>query len=203
MSEQDQGVAASPPLSGPTDLSRSASQPVGAIANAREPNGPDLWRKVLAVLPAGAIIAGGAVRDHFLGIEPKDIDVFLPSSEYENRPGFEPLGDDRRAEYEALPIIDVVTRGTIAGHQVDFVGVNPHCADFASGWSGEALVRTFDFGISRCWFDGAIHDTPEAKADRETRRVSVLITDRMHRATARFERFNERMGGAFTMSQAS
>lgn len=37
-------------------------------------NGPELWQEIIEKLP-GAVIAGGAVRDYLLGVEPKDIDL--------------------------------------------------------------------------------------------------------------------------------
>lgn len=41
-------------------------------------NGPALWKEILSFFPEGSIIAGGCVRDYWLGKEPKDIDVFYP-----------------------------------------------------------------------------------------------------------------------------
>ena len=40
-------------------------------------NGPELWNAILDQMPPGAVIAGGAVRDFILGVQPKDIDVFM------------------------------------------------------------------------------------------------------------------------------
>lgn len=157
-------------------------------------NGPELWTAVLAKMPDGAIVAGGAVRDFLLGVEPKDIDVFCPTEALGafDFTGFEPLGDDRRDEYEALPLIDLVQRTKLNGVQVDLVGV--HMPD----WTPRALVETFDFGITRSWFDAeGLHDTAEAGCDRASKTVTRLIHDRPERALIRFERFNQRMGGAF------
>lgn len=158
-------------------------------------NGPDLWKAVLAQMPHGAIIAGGAVRDFFLGVEPKDIDVFCPSHVLGafDFTGFQSIGGDRADEYAAMSTIDIVQRKQIAGVQVDLVGVG------LPDWSPRALVETFDFGITRSWFDGAdIHDTAEAGYDRAVKVVTRLIHDRPDRAEVRFARFNERMGGVFT-----
>lgn len=157
-------------------------------------NGPELWAIILESMPSGAIVAGGAVRDYLLGVEPKDVDVFCPSEALGgfNFTGFEPLGDDRREEYDALPLIDLVQRTRVNGVQVDLVGV--HMPD----WSPRALVETFDFGITRSWFDSdGLHDTAEAGFDRSTKTVTRLVHDRPERAEVRFARFNERMGGGF------
>lgn len=108
--------------------------------------GPELWRSLLAILPAGSIIAGGAIRDHFLGLTPLD----------------------------------------------------------GSPFSGVSLVDTFDFGITRGWFDETgLHDTREAKADRRRATVTICLADRIQRSIARFDRFNARMGGIYRLVPAS
>lgn len=157
-------------------------------------NGPKLWSAILEGMPKGAIVAGGAVRDYLLGVEPKDVDVFCPTEGLGgfDFTGFDPLGEDRREEYEALSFIDVVQRTRAHGFQVDLVGV--HMPD----WSPRSLVETFDFGITRSWFDAdGLHDTAEAGYDRSCRVVTRLLHDRPERAKARFDRFNQRMGGVF------
>lgn len=151
-----------------------------------QPNGPQLWDEILADLPDGAVIAGGAVRDYLLGVDPKDIDVFIHANEFVHPAGFEGLGDEKSAEYDAMNEISIVVRGNIAGFQVDLVGVT---------FSPDEMVERFDFGIARCWYDGEIHDTPEAAADRANKTVTLLLDDRIERSRARFARFNERMGG--------
>ena len=45
-------------------------------------NGPRFWAQLLRGIENQAIIAGGAVRDWFMGLEPKDIDIFI----HENNP---------------------------------------------------------------------------------------------------------------------
>lgn len=156
-------------------------------------NGPELWAAILGVMPPGSIIAGGAVRDYLLGVEPKDIDVFCLSACWEFPEGFEPLGDNRREEYDAMNMIDIVHRGRLYDRQVDLVGVN------LEPFTGQALVETFDFGITRCWFDGEIHCLPECQTDIESRTVTLLITDRPERAAERFLRFNQRHLGTFEL----
>jgi len=138
-------------------------------------------------MPAGAIVAGGAVRDYLLGVNPKDIDVFVNVDRFTNPEGFETLGSDKDAEYDAMSEIALVTRGVIAGYQVDLVGVM-----FADAHD---MIKCFDFGVTRCWYDGEIHDTPEAAADRANKTVTLFLDDRLERSRARFARFNERMGG--------
>src|SRR3546814_3197398 len=70
-----------------------------------------------------------------------------------------------------------------------------------SDWSSDVcssdldMVERFDFGVARCWYDGEIHDTPEAATDRANKTVTLFLDDRLERSRARFARFNERMGG--------
>ena len=47
-------------------------------------NGPALWKEILSFFPEGSIIAGGCVRDYWLGKKPKDIDVFFPYTKLED-----------------------------------------------------------------------------------------------------------------------
>lgn len=154
-------------------------------------NGPELWSKILEKLPTGAIIAGGAVRDYLLGIEPKDIDIFIHDQDFPDIEGFNTLGDDRRKEYDAMTDISVVTHGVVAGYPADLVGIH--------NWNPAEFVNLFDFGLAQCWFDGEIHETFEAINDRANHTVTLLLTDRLERAKTRFERFNERMGGGWTL----
>ena len=168
-------------------------------------NGPELWDQILGRMPPGSVIAGGAVRDYLLGVEPKDIDVFMgqwpipevPSNEWsidmishDPRMGLCRIDDryERQEEYTAMTGILLVSTGEMFGHRVDAVEVE----NFRDGIN---LVMDFDFGVTRCWYDGEVHDTPTARRDRENKTVTLLRNDRRERALARFARFNARMGG--------
>ncbi len=183
----------------------------------RMANGPDLWQAILAQMPEGAIVAGGAVRDFLLGYEPKDIDVFMglpPVAEYAPD---EPLGDmldaisahdprhglmrienthERYEEYAAVSNIVCVSSGALFGYRVDAIDIG----DFDGG---EKLIEQFDFGITRCWFDGKLHDTPEAKIDRDTRTMTLLLSERRQRSIARFDRLRERWGADWKLRDAT
>lgn len=171
-------------------------------------NGPDLWLSILAELPKGAVIAGGAVRDFMLGVEPKDIDVFMGPNDWimDRPPGWHRIDDkdERAVEYRAVSGIESVSHGQRFGYEVDVIEIA--VSEFAQKNFGakpqrfnpEKLVAGFDFAIARSWFDGQIHDTPEAALDRFFRNVTLLHNNRPERSKRRFERFNERMGGTFT-----
>lgn len=208
------------------DMDASASQtglsptaepvPVSSADAASIPsaNGPDLWRAVLSQMPAGSVIAGGAVRDYLLGIEPKDIDVFtdvaaeMPVATRRDgdvvavdpRFGLYRIDNEheRFEEYAALSNIACISSGQLFGRRVDAVVMEGMV-------SGADLVAGFDFAINRSWFDGEIHDTPEAAQDRATRTVSLLLTDRLERSVMRFARLHARWGGgwAFKLSASA
>jgi hypothetical protein len=159
-------------------------------------NGPELWRDILREMPPGAIIAGGAVRDYLLDIKPKDIDVFMkPAGWIENRPsGFHRIDDnnERDCEYRAMSGIHSVSQGDKFGFSLDVIEMD--------SFDPARTVGAFDFALTRCWFDGmSIHDTVEAQLDRWFETATLLIDTRPARAEARFNRFNLRAGGRFTL----
>lgn len=170
-------------------------------------NGPDLWNRILARFPSGAIIAGGAVRDYLLGVPPKDIDVFLPASAWQTPASsdneFGIMSDpryglgridaihERQAEYEALTHVEMVSRGTIEGFTVDLV-------EITDDFDGESLVKTFDFGINRCWTTGRdVCQTFSCDDDLKNKTVTLYHRDRLERSKRRFAQFNKRHGGAY------
>ena len=170
-------------------------------------NGPDLWTAILEQMLPGAVIAGGAIRDFILGVEPKDIDVFygeVPLPEvtdidfseihyFDLRCGLHRIDAvyERIEEYKAMTGINLVSTGEMFGYKVDAVLMD----DFKGGFD---LVEGFDFGINRCWWNGQINDTDEAAYDRENKVVTLLQHDRLERSQVRFDRFNARMGGGWT-----
>lgn len=159
-------------------------------------NGPELWDAILAGMPEGSIVAGGAVRDFLLGFEPKDIDVFmgLHIGDHDPRYGLYRIDNthERFEEYAAVSNIMCVSSGTLLGVKVDAVLIE----NFDGG---AKLIDDFDFGITRCWYDGEVHDTPEARHDRDNRIVTLLSDEREARSLARFERLNTRWGGDWTL----
>jgi len=200
--EDDLVVSVEPQDDGGATLSGRAGGPcpepvpVSAVpALIPSANGPDLWREILAIMPPGSVVAGGAVRDFLLGVEPKDIDVFIDMAADGAASGRDPRFGlyridneyERFEEYAAVSDIVCVSSGMLMGRRVDAVVMENYTG-------GAALVEGFDFGINRCWFDGELHDTPEARSDREAKRATLLLTDRIERSVKRFERLRERWG---------
>lgn len=158
-------------------------------------NGPELWNTILGPIRGAfgddALIAGGAVRDFFLGFEPKDIDVFVNVGTIEelldcaetldNRFTLAPL-DPELDEYETNPDWVNEVSGVLDGGFLTGLGVWDHfnvqvigrpMADFR----GRNLSQRFDLGITCCWFDGDLNDTVEAYRDRAGRTLTLLRHD--------------------------
>lgn len=169
-------------------------------------NGPELWDKILSHFPEGSIIAGGAVRDYVLGVEPKDFDVFGSYSTYDvGVEGMEHIDlDDNEThteEYLAMREIAIVMKGEIEGVKVDYIG--HHLEDPVQ------VIEAFDTGISQAFyaspqegglFPGGMLYKKKAFVDDVTNKtVTVLRGDRLERTQARFERFNAKMNGEYTL----
>ena len=157
-------------------------------------NGPELWTKILARMPEGSIVAGGAVRDFLIGVEPKDIDVFCSSKNFATPEGFTALPEsERNGEYDAMSEIDVVHHGELEGYPVDLVFMN------IEPFNAQTLVEIFDVSTAQCWFDGECHAYAAAAGDLAEGLVTVLRYERLPRTIERFERFNARHDGRFQL----
>lgn len=168
-------------------------------------NGPALWSDLLAKVSAKigtpAVIAGGAVRDFLLGQDAKDIDIFVNVKTLREvealgaalaDSGFD-LEVMDHTEYEDAPdwvnAVTGVLDGSYGGHPVQII------ARPSARFSGDTLVEAFDFAITQCWFDGEIHDTPAAAADREAKTVTLTRWNSPAHVLVsylRFERFRKR-----------
>jgi hypothetical protein len=181
-----------------------------------EANGPELWKKLLDAVeeiyePFYTCVAGGAVRDYLLKQEAKDIDIYvipsedifkdgarevienanclgwnavelLPNNAYQNR-------DDGRPN----PVV-CVFRGHVFGRKVDLIFLKTTLT------KGEDIVKSFDFKICQCWWDGEVHQTREAAYDMAkmqwTPVTKLTPTTRGH-----FDRVNKRYGGKFKLNE--
>jgi len=159
-------------------------------------------------MPPGSIIGGGAVRDWFLGVEPKDIDVFIDARRGEAPPECSSLAGDRDEEYEAMREVVCVQRGILEDRVVDVVHLDLIVRDGGLVLAGEVdpkpftaenVIELFDFGITRCAYDGAIRDSTHASIDRANFTVTLFRHDRLERAMRRFERFTNRHNGVYTL----
>lgn len=160
-------------------------------------NGPELWDKILSHFPEGSIIAGGAIRDYLLGLEPKDFDVFGPYATYNAQvEGMEHLtqtsNEEHEEEYLAMREIAIVMKGEIEGVKVDYIGM--HIEDPV------VIVEAFDTGINQLFYGNGILYKKKAHVDDVANKtVTVTRADRLERTKERFERFNKKAGGEYTL----
>ena len=175
-------------------------------------NGPALWETIINPIAAAygcpAIIAGGAVRDHLLGVDAKDIDVFVDVASIHDleaeiaalaEAGFD-LEPMDHTEYEDAPdwvdAVRGVLDGNFRGYPLQIIARPSAC------FTGSRLVEKFDLAITQCWFDGEVHDTAAAAKDRAERTATVTRWNSpAHVAVtyARFERFNQRQQSPFRL----
>lgn len=135
-------------------------------------NGPELWTFLLEsiqeVYGCDACIAGGAIRDHFLGVKPKDIDIFIdhnfPDIIEQGAPELNWGGLSRMGkEYEENDTgINGVWECHAKGFKINLIARPIPMAVYAPN-----LLDTFDFNICKSAFQsGALIDTPVAIVDR-------------------------------------
>lgn len=156
-------------------------------------NGPVLWNEILKQMPAGAIIAGGAVRDYLLGYEPKDIDVFVHhSASIDHGKDFIFTGPNK----------DFIFTGPNADRDAEYVG---NAAPFAvmnyqyanlpvqviyTKCSPRGHVDTFDIGLCQMGYDGEVHMSEAALTDMKNKTVTII--NDMENAVKRQTRFVEK-----------
>lgn len=184
-------------------------------------NGPALWDALLNVVGTywKPVIAGGAIRDYYLGIEPKDIDIFVPAEDDDDvvsiidqmspllaHGRFIWLNED--ADTGAILMGDVdITKAKIEYNKAAF------SQDLIAVWEGEilgipvniigrrslengpqALINEFDFNVVKGYYygDGIVVATGPMEADIVAK-TATLAHDRTHKQSLqRFERFNMR-----------
>lgn len=170
-------------------------------------NGPELWdavREAALSVFSDALVAGGCIRDYRLGVPPKDIDVFVAGpSALIVHPDFvhQPVPSDRREEYEGRPYVRFVDDYDFHGIHVQVIGF--YTDDEVVAVHGPTLVGDFDFGITRAWYDGQIHETPEFEKDLQDSTITVLRNDRPERAATRARRFMDRHPGRFRLVETN
>jgi len=184
---------------------RPPVEPEPAVEYAK--NGPEYWDKLLyavrEIYECEAIVAGGAVRDHLLGFDPKDIDIFV---NYTNDPLelSEELGwghpkqignRGRRNPYANI-------KGKIVQNVLEFypstspVPVQliftkkPLDGDFT-----ENTLNMFDFHICKSAYDGKMYDTEVAQQERLAKTFTYSgpeDEENKEKSMQRFESFKQR-----------
>lgn len=183
-------------------------------------NGPAIWWPLLNHLEEADetlrfIVVGGCVRDHLLGLTPKDFDIAVAihgldnlealAESIENLPQFDGtrILSDRAAGYEE----------TQAGKLVGVIETNWTFNDVTSvvqiiarpGFAGGPVqgVSQFDWGILQCWWergDAVPGQTQIAKDDLESRTATLTQRDEglVSRSIERFWSFDKRHPGVLS-----
>jgi len=172
-------------------------------------NGPKLWADMLAAINIpGAVVAGGCIRDCFLNVEHKDIDICIPARSCNDMMQYVDGLRERgifhgdmmaREEYEADEIEDGalygVASGELMGFKVDLIARKVHQE------GPVALIESFDFGFVQMCYDGErVIDTAASRGDRYLQRYTMAHDRHIEQSLARFYRFNARNPGLLSLN---
>lgn len=176
-------------------------------------NGPKLWADMLAAINIpGAVVAGGCIRDCYLCVEPKDIDIFIPCGSMEGwlefkynllgrMTGVTDLLDTQEGkEYENTdfskdknPLYGVL-EGEFMGYTINIIARTNHDDPYD-------LVSMFDFGFLQMFYDGeSVKHTIASETDRYLRRATMMHDRHIEQSLARFYRFNARNPGLLSLN---
>jgi hypothetical protein len=157
-----------------------------------------------------AIIAGGAARDEFLGVKPKDFDIFLPVTGYVNVLGF--LINSRSHQTPTILsnrdyAINNLMLAEVA--ELDYEGIKVQLMGMRSNKAEDEfsldVINSFDYNLCKIWYDGSVilRDTPEFQSDVNTRQMTLANLREIHqlpKAIERFNRINTHLGGVFSFN---
>lgn len=171
-------------------------------------NGPELWEKVLAnvreIYGCEAVIAGGCIRDHRLGVPAKDIDVFIDHN-------FPQMVEDGLAELNFGKLFkkgqdypDAAIKGvwdtegpSAFGPRINIIARPIPCEP---GAYATEIVKTFDFNICKGYYDKELVLMPDVVADLDNQTFTYVGKDDDVKRLAsykRFENWNRRTGMEF------
>lgn len=187
-------------------------------------NGPDLWLTLLEIVGHhwSPCVAGGCIRDFFLKVEPKDIDIFVPGAELEDFTSIVDSLPERLAhgrilwpneddpdnpeflsdkalndpEYREAEDLIGVWEGEIIGLPVNLI-----CR--TSLYAGpKALVSTFDFNVCKGWMesDGAVRQSHSMSKDLSLKQASLAHNRCYEQSLKRWQRFNARNPGLLRLA---
>lgn len=165
-------------------------------------NGPALWETLLEALDVtDATVAGGCIRDYLLGVEPKDIDIFVPVG---NRQEFEELISSLNdSSVWSLTLIEEgenysvhdpdgiigVAEGEALGLPVNLVA---RVSQLEGNWR---LIQGFDYGILQ-WSFTSTHEgivcTTQALMDLAGRTATLTHNRTYEQSLERFAKWLNR-----------
>lgn len=146
-----------------------------------------------------SVLAGGAVRDYFLGIEPKDYDIVVPYTSFDGRTKllmnimkeFD-IGEkkEKGVEYaDSRQQIRGVDGFEFEGKKFDIIVRQlDDDEDF-----GKRVVETFDYGYNMAYYDGlVIHDDNEKfRYDRDNWTYSLHNLEKISNLPKAIQRYND------------
>lgn len=191
-------------------------------------NGPALWDRLLShvrpVFGQDAVVAGGAIRDYYLGLVPKDLDVFVNVAHTDKLvDGVDFLSVQRGAIF-ALGMMDVLTSPETGEYEQWAHANGKHSKKTLLGvaegtWTLEtgeefdiniiarpslkngplALIKGFDMGYVQAAYlgDDALIKSEDYLTDWRNRTATIMYQERADYdlSRKRFARFDKRHPG--------
>lgn len=155
-------------------------------------------RRVQEVCPR-AIIAGGFLRDLIAGVEPKDIDIFVPFTEYRDNQGLLNMGavQDPMSGYVGIGEDQEVF--SVMNLPAAEVAYPVQIIELRAGLDPVERAKAHDFGTCQVWHDGGqLHFTGLFTDDLDRR--TFTLTDsgssaEYERSLRRWERISKKFPG--------
>lgn len=161
-------------------------------------NGPKFWSEIRsAIITAGnwrgqPMIAGGCVRDWLIGLEPKDIDVFVsaenfvqPTGDHWEQDPVNPMPPEIRDGYEGLNNITAVSNLLYKGQAVQII-------ELAQGMNPHEYVYSFDMELLRGSYDERGLVVP-ADAIKDIEQKQIFISRWSENTQQRAQRFLDKV----------
>lgn len=193
-------------------------------------NGPAVWDAILYAVGHhwSPIIAGGCIRDFYLGVSPKDIDVFVPAEFVEdvtsivgeverstgaghliwaNREAYEDHPDNEPVDYHDCPD-DVAYSGDgfapdlIAVWEGEIIGWPVNIIGRRSLEDGPSfLLKTFDYNCVKAYHGCHGHTVTTNEFLRDIEQKTATLAHRMSysQSLRRYHKFNSRNPGVLRL----
>jgi hypothetical protein len=158
----------------------------------------------------GAAIAGGFIRDSIVGVQFKDIDIFIPHTEDKVIEAFMVKIDAdemQSASYMSQQEVTRIWSVHLANKNVDEYDLPEYHLTvstdhdvqiimLAKGMTLADRIPLYDFGFCQCWFDGKTLSYTDAFVDDLTRKEYTLVhcedKKQFDRSMRRAEKFKKR-----------
>lgn len=161
----------------------------------------DLILKIRTEFPS-AIIAGGALRDYFNDVDVKDIDVFIPASEYAGKLhvlnkwfGYETNKTDIENEYKKKKLLEEVFEFYPHGFRNPLQIIIVNSDKTGVPFIGEQIAR-FDITVCRIAYDGhRLYFEPSYYMDNEDKILRIENPWNIESSLNRLDRISTKYSG--------